>query len=1310
MRRRTAAALSLLSLLAAPLAAQPERLPRAIDNGRRAVLAGQRNPKARPEFDRGAVEPGFRLAGITLQFKPSPDQAAALEKLLQEQQDPASPNYQRWLTPDEYADRFGMSAADLDKISAWLRAQGFAIDYTARGRNWVSFSGDAGQVRAAFGVEIHRYAADGGMHYANASDPSLPAALAAVVQTISGLDDFRLRPRSRILNGASPRLTTTSGVHAVTPGDLAIIYDINQLFASGVDGTGQTMVVVGQTNVTMTDIRAFRTLFGLPANDPKLVLVPGFPDPGVVDDDLGEALLDLEYAGGIAPKATVQFVYSPNVGQSLLYAIDQNLAPVISMSYGSCEAIVTAGGGAAAAYRTVAQQANSEGITWLAASGDSGAADCEPQGQAAAGSHGPSVDMPASVPEVTGVGGSEFNEGSRVYWNTTTSSTGVSVQGYIPEMVWNDTAADGALAAGGGGASIFYPKPAWQTGPGVPADGARDVPDVAITASWDHDPYALMYQGSLVPNGGTSAAAPVFAGIVTLLNHYLVKNGLQSKAGLGNINPNLYLLAGSSSTARAFHDISAGSNIVPCTPGTTGCKTGQYGYTAGAGYDQATGLGSVDAYVLATLWKGGGGAPTAISTTTTLSANPTSITVNGSTVLTATVKAASGSTSPAGAVSFTLGNTALGSANLGGSGGSATATLTVYGSQLTVGSNSIAVSYSGSTTLQASRGTASVTVTVPTTSSAVIPSIVPNPIYQQDPDSQGFAWFYTVRLSEVGGTATTLTGFSIDGADHTADIPSWFGSSTLPARGTLAAAIGSRGLTVPVNRVFVFSGRDSSGLTWTQQLSVPFLPQQFSAAMVLTSSPGTEVQNPSGDPNCSADHPFYQQLDLQEQNGYEVVLNRFLAGGNDLSAQIVQFFGSRRLAPLGALHANVCWQIGSLPATLNYEIDGVDTAGYKIATTLAVPFRGPGQSAGSLSSSKSSISLAASASGTATASLNLSLASSEPWTVSVFPANQKTSWLVVFPQSGTGPAQVNLLASGAGVPPGVYNATLVFQAVDTIPQFVNVPITFTVGGSSSMSITGLTNGASFQQVFAPGMILSVFGTKLANSLKSAAAVPLPLSIDGVSATVNGVPAPLYFISSGQLNIQVPYETAAGTAVLGVNNNGQVATATFTVKATAPGIFTGATGAIVPISAARPGDSILLYITGDGDTNPPLSTGAPPAANTPVSQLPAPMQPLTMSVANISVTPFFAGIPYGLVGVTQVNFTVPRNAPLGLQPVTVTVGGVASKAAALNITNSPGTVMPEPLPFAFLPEAEPPMLQLTPAMPMTPEDAPRSPGR
>jgi uncharacterized protein (TIGR03437 family) len=219
-----------------------------------------------------------------------------------------------------------------------------------------------------------------------------------------------------------------------------------------------------------------------------------------------------------------------------------------------------------------------------------------------------------------------------------------------------------------------------------------------------------------------------------------------------------------------------------------------------------------------------------------------------------------------------------------------------------------------------------------------------------------------------------------------------------------------------------------------------------------------------------------------------------------------------------------------------------------------------------------------------------------------------------------------------------------------------------------VTIGGVSNGASFQQAFAPGMILSVFGSQLAPSTQSAESVPLPSSLVGVSATVNGVPAPLYFVSPGQINLQVPYETGVGTAVLGINKGGTVGSFTFPVSATGPGVFTDPNhaGVLLPIASAKHGDTILAFVTGDGLVSTSLPTGASPFQATPLDLLPAPMLPLSVTVGGVAAKIAFAGIPAGLAGATQINFVIPDSAPPGVQPVVVKVGGAASQPAMVTI--------------------------------------------
>jgi hypothetical protein len=351
--------------------------------------------------------------------------------------------------------------------------------------------------------------------------------------------------------------------------------------------------------------------------------------------DETEADLDLEWSGGIAPKATIKYVTvgnnkNFNVFDSLHYAITNNVAPVISISYGNCEANLSKS--FVLTMQQWAQQANSQGQTISGPSGDDGAADCDSKVSSA--THGLAVDVPASIPEVTGVGGSEFTgdaaatvsngcSAATQYWNTSCSATsGASALSYIPEDTWNDPVSSQGFSSSGGGASIIFGKPSWQSGTSVPSDGKRDVPDIALSASPFHDSYLICsqdYFDSATPPvnltscttgfrasdgqalegiGGTSAGAPTFAGIIALINQATSSNGL------GNVNPMLYSLYANNSVSHAFHDVTSGTNKVPCTSGTKNCPSGTttIGFTSGTGYDQVTGLGSLDVANLITAW------------------------------------------------------------------------------------------------------------------------------------------------------------------------------------------------------------------------------------------------------------------------------------------------------------------------------------------------------------------------------------------------------------------------------------------------------------------------------------------------------------------------------------------------------------------------------------------------------------------------------------------------------------------------------------------------------------------------------------
>lgn len=571
------------------------------------TLQGNVRPAVLSAVDQGPVPASKSMPRMAIRFARTAAQNADLTRLLISQQTRGSALYHSWLTPEQYADRFGITLDDARAIAAWLQSFGFTDVDIAPSRTSVSFSGTAGQVQAAFQTSIHAFVINGELHLANLTDPVLPKALQGLVESIAGLHDFHPKPQlARPAPATDPQFTSSiSGNHFLTPDDFATIYDVKPLYAAGIDGTGQKVAVVGQSDIDVNDIRAFRSAAGLPRKDPVVVLTG--PDPGTQAAPQTEADLDLEWAGGIARNATIIYVNSTDALESAAYAIEHNLAPVLSISYGACEADF--GRAELASFTALAQQANTQGMTILASSGDLGAAGCETPGAKIA-SHGLAVIAPASIPYVTGVGGTTLNDNGYPfeYWNATNNRAGGSATQYIPEVAWNDTLLTGVLAASGGGASIVFSKPAWQTGDFVPNDGARDVPDVALSASPNHDGYLICSAGSctngfrdsssnLTVVGGTSCSAPAMAAIVALLDHAAAQ-------AQGNINPELYSLA--SLLPNTFHDVDDGDNYVPCTQGSPDCvwlgTIGSMGYGTTADYDQVTGVGSVDAFKFIAEW------------------------------------------------------------------------------------------------------------------------------------------------------------------------------------------------------------------------------------------------------------------------------------------------------------------------------------------------------------------------------------------------------------------------------------------------------------------------------------------------------------------------------------------------------------------------------------------------------------------------------------------------------------------------------------------------------------------------------------
>jgi len=711
----------------AVLAAQtrPALINRTIDENNRHVLAGNTRPEAQSENDGGAVADDLLMDHMILQLTRSAADEQTLKQYIDSLHDPASPNFHKWMTASQFGSSWGTAANDREVVTEWLQSHGFTVNSISTSGMTIDFSGTAGQVRDAFRTEIHYLDVNGVQHIANMSDPEIPEALAAVVGGVVSLHDFTPRPLKKAALRSHADYTFTSGkttYQALTPGDLATIYDLNPLFANGTTGKGQTIAVIEDTDLyTATDWTTFRSTFGLTKyTSGTLTTVHPAPAtgrtncaaPGVVAGDDGEAILDAEWASAAAPGAAIVVAGCADTrttfgGLIALQNLVNSTAPpsIVSISYGECEA--ENGSTSNAAFSAIYQQAVAEGVSVFVSAGDEGAASCD--AGATGATHGIGISAFASTPYNVAVGGTDFGDSvvgtSSAYWSTTNSATFESALKYIPEIPWNSSCASGLLAtylgyssvdgtaglcgsstaknedllgvvAGSGGPSGCatgspattgivggtckgYSKPSWQSGvSGTATDTVRDIPDVSLFAAnglWGHyliDCWSDIRNGGAscagAPStwdggGGTSYSSPTLAGIQALINQ-------QNGGAQGNPNYVYYKLAAISSnfcsssvptSGCIFHNVVQGDNDVNCA-GTVACfgatpaaaSTGGKGhgghggfggggntsvnydgalstsvtalapaYKATAGWNFATGLGSVDAYNLVTNWK-----------------------------------------------------------------------------------------------------------------------------------------------------------------------------------------------------------------------------------------------------------------------------------------------------------------------------------------------------------------------------------------------------------------------------------------------------------------------------------------------------------------------------------------------------------------------------------------------------------------------------------------------------------------------------------------------------------------------------------
>lgn len=670
--------------------------------------------------DLGAVNPNRQLSDLHLVLARSASVEAAFEQLLADQQNPSSPRYHQWLTPEQNAEQYGIASSDLQAVTGWLNAKGLHVDSVTAGGLFITFSGPAAAVEHAFATTLHNFSHENAQRFAPTTEPSVPAALSDVILAVGGLSEQMAHVQSSLrglpeggtvqLNDGSfahPNYTSSGGnSHYLSPGDFNAVYDIAPVHSAGYTGSGYRVANLIDSRIATADITGFNSVFGLSVAQPNQIVVPGQADPGITSGSEGEAALDVQRILGTAPGVNVDLLVMnslsfSNIYSALQYEVGTLNDPIVNMSFGACNSGSTSASTTLDNYfRTGAAQ----GISFFVSSGDNGAADCDAGSSTVPNSQVLSTNLICASSYVTCVGGTEFAEGSGTYWNSSNSSARVSAKGYIPEGAWNEPSytANGKTsfqASGTGGGVTKFAKPSWQTGIGVPSDGVRDVPDLSFSASL-HDGYLVCQadQGNDCSSGtfkyiiyGTSASSPGMAGIAAMLDQRL-------GARQGNVNPTLYSLA--AKTTNVFHDatpatsgVSTCSTAVPSmcnnsTPSASSLSGGLAGYALTTGYDLATGLGSLD---VANFLTAVAGATTSVADATvslTASANP--ITTTQTVTFTAAI-AGSSSATPTGTVQFYSNGTFLGSAVAVSSGKAFTPALTFS----TAGTYSITAVYSG---------------------------------------------------------------------------------------------------------------------------------------------------------------------------------------------------------------------------------------------------------------------------------------------------------------------------------------------------------------------------------------------------------------------------------------------------------------------------------------------------------------------------------------------------------------------------------------------------------------------------------------
>ena len=790
-------------------------IPEVINGQDRVTLYGNVHAALRDAEELGPTDPQLPMEKMILTLKMAPDAKYRLDQLLAAQQDPTSPYFRKWLTPDQFGQMFGPSQADLQAVTTWLQGKGFKVEGIAPGRLTINFSGSVAQVQHAFQTSIQDYKIHGVNRHANANDPSIPAALSDVVAGVVSLNNIPRHAlntgihtlstqeaagvRARLLGivaNWSGTANGTSGVY-LSPTDWAKIYDANASYTANGTGTGVVIGIVGRTNPGTANWATFRSTLGLPVNTPTIIVNGTNPgDLGAGED--GEADLDAEWSGGVAPGATVKFVASAStsstdgVDLSAQYIVNNNLADVMSTSFGQAEA--TMGSTENAFYNNLWSQAASQGITACVSTGDSGAAGAN-AGSDTSGSGGYAVNGLASTPYNVAVGATQLSTSSS-YW-----SNG-SPTGYIPETPWNES---GTVSGGSGlwstssGASSIYAKPSWQVAPGVPATSHRYMPDVCLDGSdmfFGNYGMLVYSQGAMATTGGTSAASPSFAGVMALV---VQKYGRQ-----GNANTKLYQLGNaqySSAGTAVFHDITSGNNNVP----------GLTGFTAAAGWDEVTGLGTPDVNALVNNWNGTVTPPNTVTASITTPAGNVTI-ASG-----ATLAFAGSATDSSTSATFTYGwNFGDGTTATG-----ATASHTFTNTGTTAVTRTVTFTATDNTGV-ANSATRTVTVNPPAANTVTASITTPSG-----------------NVTLASGATQSFAGSATDSSTTATLTYGWnFGDGSTATGATASHTFTNTGTTA-VTRTVTFTATDNTGVASSATRTVTVNPATTTASQILL-NPGFE--------------------------------------------------------------------------------------------------------------------------------------------------------------------------------------------------------------------------------------------------------------------------------------------------------------------------------------------------------------------------------------------------------------------------------------------------------------------------------------